>query len=172
MSGNGNQKILLLLRHAKSSWKKLNIPDHDRPLNKRGKKDAPKMGKILKELDIVPDLIISSSAKRAMDTAKLIAENCEYKKNIEKNSLLYASTPENYIDVISMVSDDLQKVLVVGHNPIIEEIVKKFVNRIETIPTCTLVQLNLNIGSWKLIDRLDYKEINLIKILRPKDIDF
>ena len=92
MNDSANQKTLLLLRHAKSSWKKLNITDHDRSLNKRGKKDAPKMGKVIKELDIVPDLIISSPAKRAMDTAKLIAENCKYKKNIEMNPLLYAST--------------------------------------------------------------------------------
>ena len=78
MNDSANLKTLLLLRHAKSSWEKLNnITDHDRSLNKRGKKDAPKMGKVIKELDIVPDLIISSSAKRAMDTAKLIAENCK-----------------------------------------------------------------------------------------------
>jgi phosphohistidine phosphatase len=170
MSGNENQKILLLLRHAKSSWKKLNISDHDRSLNKRGKSDAPKMGKTLKDLDIIPDLIISSSAKRAMDTAKLIAENCEYKKNIEKNSMLYASAPENYIDAISMVPNEYHKVLVVGHNPIIEELVIKFVNKIETIPTCTLVQFNFNINSWKVLDNIEYKNIKLIRILRPEEL--
>jgi phosphohistidine phosphatase len=171
MNGSANQKTLLLLRHAKSGWKKLNLTDHDRSLNKRGKKDAPKMGKVIKELDIVPDLIISSPAKRAMDTAKLVAENCKYKKNIEKNPLLYASTLENYIDVIHMVSDYYQKVLVVGHNPIIEELVIKFINRMEIIPTCTLVQLSLNIQSWKLLDELNYKDVNLIRILRPKEMD-
>ena len=171
MNGSANQKTLLLLRHAKSIWKKLNLTDHDRLLNERGKKDAPKMGKVIKELDIVPDLIISSPAKRAMDTAKLVAENCKYKKNIEKNPLLYASTLENYIDVIHMVSDYYQKVLVVGHNPIIEELVIKFINRMEIIPTCTLVQLSLNIQSWKLLDGLNYKDVNLIRILRPKEMD-
>ena len=170
MDGNGNQKMLLLLRHAKSSWKKLNISDHDRSLNKRGKRDALAMGKTLKDLDIMPDLIISSSAKRAIDTAKLIAENCEYKKNIEKNAMLYESTPENYIDVISMISDEFQKVLVVGHNPIIEELVIKFINKIETIPTCTLVQLNFNIKSWKVLDNIEYKDIQLIRIVRPQEL--
>ena len=170
MNDSANLKTLLLLRHAKSSWEKLNINDHDRSLNKRGKKDAPKMGKVIKELDIVPDVIISSSAKRAMDTAKLIAENCKHKKNIEKNPLLYASTLENYIDVISMVSDYHQKVLVVGHNPIIEELVNKFINQMEIIPTCTLVQLSLNIKSWKLLNGLNYKDVNLIRILRPKEM--
>ena len=65
MNGSANQKTLLLLRHAKSSWKKLNITDHDRSLNKRGKKDAPKMGKVIKELDIVPDLIIQLACKKS-----------------------------------------------------------------------------------------------------------
>ena len=171
MNSSINQKTLLLLRHAKSSWKNLNIVDHDRPLNKRGKKDAPKMGRVIKELDIVPDLIISSTAKRAIDTAKLIAENCKYQKNIEKNPLLYASTLENYIQVISMVSNYHQKVLVVGHNPIIEELVIKFINRMEIIPTCTLVQLNLNVESWKLIGELKYKDVNLIRILRSKEME-
>ena len=170
MNDSANLKTLLLLRHAKSSWEKLNINDHDRSLNKRGKKDSPKMGKVIKELDIVPDVIISSSAKRAMDTAKLIAENCKYKKNIEMNPLLYASTLVNYIDVINMVSDYHQKVLVVGHNPIIEELVNKFINRMEIIPTCTLVQLSLNVKSWKLLDGLSYKDVNLIRILKPKEM--
>jgi phosphohistidine phosphatase len=151
--------------------KKLNLTDHDRPLNKKGKRDAPKMGKALIDLDIVPDLIISSSAKRAMDTAILIAENCEYKKDIEKNSILYASNLENYIDVISTVPDKYQKVLIVGHNPIIEDLVTIFINKIETIPTCTLVQFSLNIKSWKLLENSDDKNIKLIRILRPKELE-
>ena len=76
----------------------------------------------------------------------------------------------NYIDVINMVSDYHQKVLVVGHNPIIEELVNKFINRMEIIPTCTLVQLSLNVKSWKLLDGLNYKDVNLIRILRPKEM--
>jgi phosphohistidine phosphatase len=170
MNSGANQKTLLLLRHAKSSWKKLNIIDHDRSLNKRGKKDASEMGKLIKELDILPDLIISSPAKRALDTAKLIADNCKYKKNIEKNPLLYASTIENYIDVICMVSDHHKKILVVGHNPTIEELVNKFINRMEMIPTCTLVQFSLNIKSWRLLDGLNDADVNVIRILRPKEL--
>ena len=84
--------------------------------------------------------------------------------------MLYASTPENYIDVISMVPDAYQKVLVVGHNPTIEELVIKFINKIETIPTCTLVQFNFNIKYWKVLANIDYKDLKLIRILRPKEL--
>jgi phosphohistidine phosphatase len=67
-------KTILLLRHAKSSWEDPDLPDYDRPLNKRGKNDAPRMGKLLKDKDIIPDLIISSTAARAKKTAELVAK--------------------------------------------------------------------------------------------------
>jgi phosphohistidine phosphatase len=75
-------KTLLILRHAKSSWKFPDLADHDRPLNKRGKRDAPKIGNLLKEKDLVPDLIISSTAVRAKRTAKMVAKASKYKGNV------------------------------------------------------------------------------------------
>ena len=75
-------KTLLILRHAKSSWNNLDLPDYDRPLNKRGKRDAPRMGDFLRHQDLVPDLIISSTAKRAKKTAKLFAKAVGYKEKI------------------------------------------------------------------------------------------
>ena len=75
-------KTLLLLRHAKSSWNEQDLPDHDRPLNKRSQKDAPRMGKLLKDEDLIPDLIISSTAVRAKKTAGLVAKACKYKRKI------------------------------------------------------------------------------------------
>ena len=81
-------KTLLLLRHAKSSWKVPDLSDHDRPLNRRGKKDAPKMGRLLKEKELVPDLVIDSTARRAKDTASAVAKHSGYKgKKITLESL-------------------------------------------------------------------------------------
>ena len=89
MSLTGDKKkVLLILRHAKSSLKYGDIPDHDRPLNKRGKKQAPEMGILLKQLQLVPDYVISSTAKRAVDTAKSVAEFCGYGGEINHDSLL------------------------------------------------------------------------------------
>src|ERR671934_2596347 len=93
-------KSLLILRHAKSSWKHPELSDHDRPLNKRGKRDAPKIGHLLKEKDLVPDLIISSTAVRAEKTAKLVAKASKYKGNVTLTDSLYAAGPDAYIDVL------------------------------------------------------------------------
>jgi phosphohistidine phosphatase len=115
MLKNGN-KILLILRHAKSSWKEPNLQDHDRPLNKRGKRDAPRMGELLKELDLLPDLIISSTAKRAKDTAKAVVKSSEYKGRIELYPSLYGADFDAYLIVLRLVPDDFNKVLMIGHN--------------------------------------------------------
>lgn len=77
-------KTLLILRHGKSSWKLPELADHDRPLNKRGKRDAPKIGNLLKEKDLVPDLIISSNAVRAEKTAKIVAKASKYKGKVSR----------------------------------------------------------------------------------------
>src|SRR3990172_12140295 len=85
-------KTLMLLRHAKSSWKDAEVPDHDRPLNKRGKKTAPQMGRLLSTEGLVPDLILSSTAVRARETAKAVAKDSSYKGPTELLDSLYLAT--------------------------------------------------------------------------------
>jgi phosphohistidine phosphatase len=91
-------KTLLVLRHAKSSWKNANLADFDRPLNKRGKRDAPRMGELLRREGIVPDLIISSSAERALTTAEAVALACGYDLEIQTTRQLYHAWPDDYIE--------------------------------------------------------------------------
>ena len=86
-------KTLFILRHAKSSWKYLGIPDHDRPLNKRGKHDAPLIGKVLRDQNLTPTLIISSTAVRAEATANLVAKACKYKGEIIFDKSIYDAEP-------------------------------------------------------------------------------
>ena len=105
---NGN-KILLILRHAKSSWKEPDFQDHDRPLNKRGKRNVPRMRKLLKELDLVPDFIISSIAKRAKDTAKAVVKSSKYKGRIELNPSLYGADFDAYLRALHLVPTSLTK---------------------------------------------------------------
>jgi len=83
-----NMKLVLILRHAKSSWKHPDVNDHDRPLNKRGKRDAPRMGEFLQDKHLVPDFIVSSTAKRARSTAKAVAKAARYKGDIILNQSL------------------------------------------------------------------------------------
>src|SRR6266487_1946293 len=108
-------KSVLVLRHAKSSWKHPDLADHDRPLNKRGKRDAALMGRLLKREDLVPDIIISSTATRARATAETVAKASGYKGEIVLNKSLYAAEPEAYLCILHDLSDKYVRVLIVGH---------------------------------------------------------
>src|SRR5437870_2049014 len=118
-----HMKSVLVLRHAKSSWKHPELADQDRPLNKRGKRDAPRMGRILKKERLVPDIIISSTAVRARATAEAVAKASGYQRDITFNRSLYAAGPQAYIDALHDLDDNV-RVLIVGHNPGLEELVE------------------------------------------------
>ncbi|NJD59730.1 MAG: hypothetical protein C3F13_18765 [Anaerolineales bacterium] len=141
-------KTLLLLRHAKSSWKQPELNDHERPLNKRGKKEAPKVGEYLKANDLVPDLILSSTARRAHDTAQAVAEESGYAKEIELYQDLYLSDTDCYLDILQRLPDTATRVLVVGHNPDLDELLTLLTDVNEHMNTAALAQIDLPISSW------------------------
>jgi phosphohistidine phosphatase len=142
-------KTLLLLRHAKSSWKQPEQPDQERPLNKRGKKEAPKVGKYLKENDLIPDLILSSPARRAHDTAQAVAEECGFEGQIDLYQDLYLSDTACYLDILHCLPDDARRVLVVGHNPDVEELLTLLTDVSEHMTTAALAVVDLPISSWQ-----------------------
>jgi phosphohistidine phosphatase len=145
-------KTLLLLRHAKSSWDQPEIQDHSRPLNKRGKHDAPLVGKLLREQDLVPGLIISSTARRAQDTARLVAEACGYEGEIELCQEMYLSDASSYMDILHNLPDQLERVLLVGHNPDLQELLSLLADYEEPFPTAGLAQVELPISSWQSLN--------------------
>ena len=142
-------KELMLLRHAKSSWEDPEVQDHERPLNKRGKQNAITMGKYLKRERLVPDLIISSTAKRANKTANIIAKTSGYEKKMLESEMLYSAIPENYKKVINEIPDKNNKVLLVGHNPILEEVIARILGESRIMKTCSLAHIELSLDSWK-----------------------
>jgi phosphohistidine phosphatase len=152
-------KTLLVLRHAKSSWKYTHLADFDRPLNKRGKRDAPRMGALLKQEEIVPDLIISSSAERALATAESVALACDYDSEIQTTRQLYHAWPEAYIEVLNSVPNDHQRVMVVGHNPGIESVVEELTGGWIRMPTAALVHISLDIDDWSELDLDSTQEV-------------
>jgi phosphohistidine phosphatase len=161
-------KSVLVLRHAKSSWKYPDKTDHERPLNKRGKRDAPLIGRLLKKERLVPDVIISSTAMRARATAEAIAKASGYKGDITFNRSLYASGPQAYIDVLHDLSDEYVRVLIIGHNPGLQELVEMLTGEIHLMPTCSLAHVKFRVDKWSDID-------NKIKgkvagIWRPRDL--
>ena len=162
-------KTLLILRHAKSSWKFPELTDHDRPLNRRGKRDAPRMGRTLQERDLVPDLVISSTATRAMDTASAVAKHSGYKGKRLKFESLYAAEPAAYLAVLREVDDNYQRILIVGHNPGVEELIEMLTGEIHIIPTCTLAQIEFDIEKWSTVLRQHTNRGRLIEIFKPDE---
>jgi phosphohistidine phosphatase len=163
-------KTILLLRHAKSSWKDPDLPDHDRPLKKRGQNDAPRMGKLLKDEDSIPDLIMSSTAVRAKKTAELVAKACKYKGEISLKQSLYGAEPVDYLKVLQELSDKYKTVLVVGHSPSVEETVAVLTGSPDVImPTCALAHISLPIQNWAKLNEQKIKG-KLLKVWRPKEL--
>ncbi len=143
-------KNLILIRHGKSCWDDPALADRDRPLNKRGKRDAPSMGRRLKDMKLKPDLILSSPAKRALKTAKLIAEEIGYpKKKIEIREELYAQGLEALASLVSGLDDKLERVYLVGHNPELTELANRLAGaEISNVPTCGVVAVDFPQKSW------------------------
>jgi phosphohistidine phosphatase len=161
-------KTLLLLRHAKSSWADDRLSDFDRPLNDRGRRDAPRMGGRLRQDDLVPDLIIASPAKRAATTARLVAEAASYEGEIRHAAELYMADPQTYLDVARGAEDNVSILMLVGHNPGIEECVTSLAGHDETMPTAALACFRLPIDRWpELQDEGPYELANL---WRPKEL--
>jgi phosphohistidine phosphatase len=144
-------KNLFLVRHAKSDWSVSGQKDFERQLNGRGLSDAPKIGRKLYEMDVKPDLIISSPAERARLTSELVAEQLKYDTDkIVFDPDIYEASVRSLLNVINGIDDKYKNVIIFGHNPtftyIAESLTKK---EIGNIPTCGAVHIEFNIKSWK-----------------------
>jgi phosphohistidine phosphatase len=118
-----NMKTLLVMRHAKSSWDDSGLADHDRPLNARGKRDAPLMGRWLLQEDLVPEEIITSTAKRALATAEAVAGASDFENEIKVDRFYYHADAEMYTEGVKDLPDEIQLAMIIGHNPGLEDLV-------------------------------------------------
>lgn len=142
-------KTLLILRHAKSDWGNSKLSDHDRPLNDRGKYDAPRMGAWLKLKKMVPELIISSTAERALTTAELVALSADFEGELRTERNFYLAGPPTYVEVLNELPDSYERVMVVGHNPGMEELVSLLTDRDRPMTTANVAVVELPIESWR-----------------------
>ncbi|MEQ9414825.1 MAG: histidine phosphatase family protein, partial [Cyclobacteriaceae bacterium] len=142
-----------LVRHAKSSWENPDLSDFDRPLNERGIRDAPRMGKRIKEREIFPDLMLSSPANRALTTCREIASILGYDASrIKTDRRIYHGGEEDLSTVLSEISDTQKDVMLFGHNPGFTYFANMLFNEhIMNIPTCGVVGGKLKIKSWREI---------------------
>ncbi|PSL49392.1 phosphohistidine phosphatase [Chitinophaga niastensis] len=148
-------KTLLLIRHAKSSWTDPDMDDFDRPLNKRGKQNAPEMAQRLITRGMVPELVIASPAKRTRSTAKIMANEWKYPRQAilleEELYLCYAAT---FLKVITKIDDDFNTVAMFAHNPGITDFANYLTEeiRIDNVPTAGIFGIQADTDSWKDFD--------------------
>lgn len=150
-------KILTLVRHAKSSWKDTSLTDRDRPLNKRGKRDAPEMGRRIAAAGIRPSLIVSSPAVRAWTTAKVIANEIGYPREfLQRDNALYLGSVNGILDVIASQDVGFNSLMLVGHNPGFTDLANYLVPGLtNNVPTAGVISVELDTDEWTLYDKPD-----------------
>jgi phosphohistidine phosphatase len=163
-------KTIALIRHAKSSWEEFGVSDFERPLNQRGRRDAPVMASRLQKLGFTPDLLVSSTAKRARKTAKLFAEVLGIDKgHILLLDELYLAEPENFERVIAKLDDRFNRIAVFAHNPGITTYANRMnIARIEDMPTCAIFAFTADTDNWKDVGSSEKK---FLFFDQPKSIE-
>ncbi len=141
-------KTLLLLRHAKSSHKDERVDDIDRPLNKRGIEDAKLIGNLIRKKKIKPDLILTSPAERARQTADLVRKSAHLTVELTFDKRIYGATMGALVRLIKQINNNSNTVLLIGHNPGLEELLQKLTGEIVTLPTAALAFIELNVEHW------------------------
>jgi phosphohistidine phosphatase len=159
-------KTLLIMRHAKSSWDNPDLADHDRPLNSRGRRDAPAMGQRLAEAGLSPQRIVASDATRAVQTAQFVAGACGYRGTVVFLADLYAAPPAAYLSALAALPDDVNTALVVGHNPGLEDLVQQLCGGAQAMPTAAIAHIKLSINTWS--ELLQHPAGDLQKVWKPK----
>jgi phosphohistidine phosphatase len=144
-------KKLLLIRHAKSSWKDNNLLDFYRPLSDKGKKEASILGKLLKRNGLFPELVISSPAKRAIKTTKKIIRELNYPEDkIQTDKMIYSGRLSNLLECIHFINKTIDITFMVGHNPTLLEFGNTLTgSNIKKLPTSSFILINFNVNSWK-----------------------
>lgn len=158
-------KKIYLIRHGKSDWSNPDLEDFDRPLNKRGKRNAPFMAELLKQKNANPDLIISSPAYRTKKTAEIIKKGIAYKSQILFDEHLYEASLGTILEIVNYIDDDYDKVFLIGHNPSLNMLGFYLVGFNENIPTCGILEIEFDCDSWREVNK---KCAKLISFEYPK----
>lgn len=146
-------KTLLLLRHAKSSWKDSAVADHERPLNVRGRRSAELLRLFLKSRKLRPDFVLSSSAVRTRETVEIIFADALEAPEISYHDVLYLASAAKLLETISALEEKRDQVLLVGHNPGIEELFYQLTGVDERFPTATLAKIEFHTEQWSEIGK-------------------
>jgi phosphohistidine phosphatase len=160
-------KTLFLLRHAKAENGSAGSPDFDRALNDRGRKEAQAVGTFIQKQNLVLDLVLSSTAKRARETTELVLASANLAVEMRYDQRLYEAGPLRLLEVISQIEEGRSSVLLVSHNPGMEELLQLLTGRLERMATGTLAKIDLKVARWN--QALEEKG-SLDWMVKPKEL--
>ena len=160
-------KTLLLLRHAKSSWDHPSMRDFDRPLADRGKRDAPRIGRALKERGPLPELIISSPAARARETVEAVIKSAGLTAPLRFDESIYDASLAELMRLVRGLPDNISCALMVGHNPGFEGLVNRLTGASERMPTAALASIEFQVDHWQDVEDGQGK---LLSVLIPRQL--
>ena len=171
--GPSNRWMLALMRHAKSDWAESGLSDHDRPLNARGRRDAPEMARWFERHDAVPDVVLASTAKRVVETVERMTKHWKNAPLVLTSSTLYLASPQTILEHIRCEAVDArgcrpERLLVVGHNPGMEQLVSSLAGIATTMPTAAVALFECQ--SIRAEDENAPHVERLVSIGRPKDL--
>lgn len=163
-------KTLVLVRHAKSSWKDASLADIDRPLNKRGKRNVPEMGRWLSGQGAPPDAVVSSPANRALSTARVLANELGLEpSSIAVDEDIYFAGTDGMVRALERVDDDHDRVMMVGHNPVMTRLLNQLTGSdVWNMPTCAIAIIHFDMTSWGLVDSTPGR---LVAYQTPKSLE-
>ncbi|QDT63473.1 SixA phosphatase family protein [Calycomorphotria hydatis] len=163
---------LLIMRHAKSSWDDSTLSDFERPLNKRGKRDAPRMGQLLSENGLLPELILSSSAVRTRETVDQLLSVWDASPEVEYCDDLYLAKPRSHLLRLREIPATCETTLLVAHNPGLEELLYLLTGFNETLPTAAIACVEIEAATWADLPELARNDarLPLRALWRPKSI--
>ena len=161
-------KTLYILRHAKSSWDNPLLADFERPLNKRGLEAAPFMGEVIYKNRFKPELFLSSPAKRAKQTAVLVREVGAIEPEIRFDERIYEASPQMLAQIVTELGEEADSVLLVGHNPGLEGLIRYLTGETQPMPTAALAVIDLNVETWA---ETTAESGTLKNLIRPTDVN-
>ena len=161
-------KSIILFRHAKSDWNATYSSDHQRPINQRGIKASKLMGSYLAKINEIPDLIISSSALRALQTMENAISAGKWESKITVKKEVYHASVSTLIDLIKRTKNIYSNICVIGHEPTFSYFLKSITDEsVFKFPTATMAKIILKVESW---NNLDYKSSKLLWVRKPKEL--
>jgi len=156
-----------LLRHAKSSWKDTSVKDFDRPLNQRGLKAAPAIGRLMRKRKLQPELVLSSPAERARQTTQLVLEAAGLKTEVRYDERIYEASAARLFEIVSQIDEEAGMVMMVGHNPGFEELLEALTGEARGLSTAALACIELDSEKWS---KVKAGENRLAWLVKPKEV--